>query len=296
MKEKTKIKIVDILDILVTVGLCMVVLALFELLMNNWLSALYIGSIGTLLCAAHCYSLPTLKKVAAKPAAVVTLKKVTKRRKAWKFPKIPMPPKWVFVSAGRILGLLLAILVFALLCKGIWWALTGTGTHAVAVVLPPPPIAVVAVAAPVAPMVSVAPGGKLAIASGGGLAMVDSSITINNTVTTTTQATPPQIEVMPYREPTQLPEPSPTAEFTETRVIIQPGCYQTYVPPRECNLYAYWPEVDHNAIQIYYDGRPGIPYGPILVRQSYGYRNNGSHPVGMTMRVMRQPGGQGWHR
>jgi hypothetical protein len=166
----------------------------------------------------------------------------------------------------------------------------------VAVVLPPPPIAVVAVAAPVAPMVSVAPGGKLAIASGGGLAMVDSSITINNTVTTTTQATPPQIEVMPYREPTQLPEPSPTAEFTETRVIIQPGCYQTYVPPRECNLYAYWPEVDHNAIQIYYDGRPGIPYGPILVRQSYGYRNNGSHPVGMTMRVMRQPGGQGWHR
>ena len=138
-ETKKKLKNVDVLDILVVVGLVMLVLALFEFLMNNWSLALFIGSIGTLLCAAHYYSLP-FKKVADKPTSVVTTKKATRPRKAWKFPRIPMPPKWVLVSAGRILGLLIAILILALLCKSIWWALTGgTNTQAVVAVVPPPP-------------------------------------------------------------------------------------------------------------------------------------------------------------
>jgi hypothetical protein len=296
---KKKLKNVDILDILVTVGLCMVVLALFELLMNNWLSALYVGSIGILLCAAHYYSLPSLptrKKVAAKPTAVVTPKKVTKRRKAWKFPKIPMPPKWVFVSAGRILGLLVVILIFALIGKGIWWALTGTGTHAVVAVVPPPPIAAIATntvasASPVAPTASAAPGGKAAVASNGGLVMVDSSITINNstTTTTTTQAAPsPQPvvtkeqtvvndQVMPNWVPmVQFPPPPEIIGATsEIEVNMGPGEYRNYILPVLCRPEVF-PVYNATVLRPFVNGHLYV-LNPYDADHSYVIRTYGLH-------------------
>lgn len=158
------------------------------------------------------------------------------------------------------------------------------------------PVAEVAKLSVIPPMADVSTardnrGEKLATAARGGIAMVDSiMININ-------QAAPSSVvnttEVLPDRDPIRLPGPNPMTDHVDTEVTIHPGEYQTYVPPRGCNLYAYWPEVDQNAIRIYYDGRIGIPHEHICVNQSYGYRNNASHPVGMTMRVIRQPI---WHR
>ena len=319
---KKKLKNVDILDILVTVGIFMLVLALFELLMNNWLSAIYMGSIGILLSAVHYYSTP----VAAKPA-VVTPKKVTKPRKAWKMPKIPTLPVWVRKSAVRILALLLAILILALIGKGIWWALTG-GTHAVATIPPPlPPIAVVALMKTnvviVAPNNSgtvvgvnygtinerpatAAPSQKLV--SNEELADSIARLATKDEVArlaTTAQASPSTNVVVignnnivdsvitsvttsdrPQLAPTRIPEPRLKAEFTETRVIINPGYYQTYVPPREYN-------------SIYNYSRPIVIPQPQVIYQQPQVIYQQSYPIGMIVRG--QPGpwgsrGPGWHR
>jgi hypothetical protein len=69
--------------------------------------------------------------------------------------KVPQAAKSPSRAAVRILAVLFVLLILALISKVIWWTLAGTSTHAVAVVLPSPPIAAVASAAPVAPTASI---------------------------------------------------------------------------------------------------------------------------------------------
>ena len=91
--------------------------------------------------------------------------------------------------------------------------------------------------------------------------------------------------VPPPCTPIRLPEPSPITGSSDTEIWISAGSYQSYVPPRGCDLFAY-PQED---VQIFYDGRPASSFtGRVYVKESYGYRNCTSHSIKITMRVTRQ--------
>jgi hypothetical protein len=103
---------------------------------------------------------------------------------------------------------------------------------------------------------------------------------VDSVITSVTTSDRPQLA------PTRIPEPRLKAEFTETRVIINPGYYQTYVPPREYN-------------SIYNYSRPIVIPQPQVIYQQPQVIYQQSYPIGMIVRG--QPGpwgsrGPGWHR